>query len=98
MKTLNAVKLRNSIKRINPDLVVELENVRINGELRGCNGFVANMDTGRVVYVSTDRGIDPDDRVLMRYAADMRDYVGERNRYVTRAGAAQAIVVMLTAE
>ena len=81
MYTLNAVKLRNQLHAIRPTLVVELKNVRVNGILQGCSGFVTDPATGRVVYVSTDRNHGTVSTALVRTALHNRDYVGGRNQF-----------------
>lgn len=49
---LLARKLKNEILKVAPDAVVQLKNIRINGEARGCSGSVSL--NGRSVYVDTD--------------------------------------------
>lgn len=31
-----------------------LHNIRINGRMRGCNGYIKNPHTGKVVYLTTE--------------------------------------------
>ena len=96
MYTLNAVKLRNSIHALAPDLKVELRNVRINGALQGCSGFVTDPDTGRVVYVSTDRNHGTVRDILVRVARHTKDYVGGPNTFTPyEADAAASGIVAL---
>ena len=81
MYTLNAVKLRNQLLAIRPTLKVELKNIRINGILQGCSGFITDPETGRVVYVSTDRNHGTVSTALVRYAKHTKDYTGGRNHF-----------------
>lgn len=97
MYTVNMVKLRNAIRKIDPSLRIELRNVRINQSLQGCSGFVSDESTGRVVYVSTDRNHGTVRDILVRVARHTKDYTGGRNRFVeyTAEDAARGIVELL---
>jgi hypothetical protein len=77
-------KLRNQLLKLQPDLVVKLRNVRINGALMGCSGFVIDPGSGRIVYVNTDHnhGTRPND-AFYRTAESDSDYTGGRNRFST---------------
>lgn len=83
MYTLNAVKLRNQLNALAPEegLDIHLQNVRINGVLQGCSGFVYNPNTETFVYVSTDRNHDTVRNALYRTAKNRRDYTGGTNRF-----------------
>lgn len=70
-------KLKNRICKHIPkeDLRFTLKNISINGEKRGCSGFVTYLPTGRCVYVNTERLVMPGGGDMMyRYAKDERDY------------------------
>lgn len=70
-------KLKNRICRHIPkeDLRFSLRNININGEKRGCSGFVTYLPTGRCVYVDTERFTMPGGADMMyRYARDEHDY------------------------
>lgn len=95
MYTLNAVKLRNQLLAIRPTLKVELKNVRINGVLQGCSGFVTDPATGRVVYVSTDRNHGTISTALVRTAKHTKDYTGGCNQFAAWADVAQDAVDLL---
>lgn len=81
MYTLNAVKLRNQLHALDQDLIVDLKNVRINGVLQGCTGFVTDPSSGAIVYVSTDRNHGTVSRGLYRTAQHVRDYTGGPNHF-----------------
>lgn len=51
-----AVATRNAIKKANPTAKLEfgLRNIVINGQKRGCSGFVHDPATGHTVYVNTE--------------------------------------------
>lgn len=79
-----STKLRNEIKKSAPgrNYTFLLKNIRINGEARGCSGFIINEDNGLVVYVSTESIPWNDDlRFMYRYARTTKDYTGSHNRW-----------------
>lgn len=94
-KTLAATKLRNQLLAEDPTLVVALRNVRVNGNLFGCSGFVTATN-GNVVYVNTDHNHGlREDQPLYRTARDTRDYTGGTNRTSTNAKLAADVVALL---
>lgn len=77
MRTSNpllSVKLKN---RFTPAHTVALKNIRVNGDPRGCSGFIAHGD--RIVYVNTE----PCGSLgfMYRTAEHMKDYTGGVNRW-----------------
>lgn len=82
---LSATKLRNALRRVRPDLVIQLKNIRINGRLDGCSGFITDPDTNKIVYTRVDCSGDPfrplRTAALYRTAAHDRDYTGGRNNF-----------------
>jgi hypothetical protein len=90
---LAATKLRNQLRRIDPFLVVELKNVRVNRALFGCSGFVT--DGTNWVYVNTDHNHGTNTRALYRTATGPKDYTGGRNRYADYGSIAEAVVDLL---
>ena len=70
-----STKLKNSLIKLAKDMNLEysFKNISINGQKRGCSGFVRNPSTNTTVYISTEPiycGF------LRRYAKDMKDYGG----------------------
>ena len=55
---------------------VALKNISVNGDKRGCSGFIARGDA--IVYVNTEV---LGGGYLYRTAAHMKDYTGGVNRY-----------------
>ena len=54
---ISSTKLKNSInKKNNNNLQLEfhLKNISINGEKRGCSGFIRNINNNSIVYVNTE--------------------------------------------
>ena len=81
---ISIVKVRNILKKNGITDVVG-KNIRINGQLRGCCGFVTCPDekgNGKIVYFDTELTSFPNNgRILCRYAKSTNDFVGELNRY-----------------
>jgi hypothetical protein len=69
-----STKLKN---RFFPHYVVTLKNITVNGEKRGCSGFISRDDA--IVYVNTEPcgslGL------MYRTAESQSDYVGGVNRW-----------------
>lgn len=96
--TLAMTKLKNRLKKLDPDLVFHLKNVRINGITMGCSGFVVNPANDAIVYVNTDHNHGTSmDRAYYRTAEHLKDYTGGRNHFATYDELPQAVVDMLQA-
>ena len=91
--TLAMTKLKNQLVAIDPDLTVELRNVRVNGQLRGCSGFVTNPVTGDIAYVNTETSTGS---ALYRTAESTRDFRGGRNQFASHLELPRAVVNLLT--
>lgn len=91
---LAMTKLRNAVKRIDPGIVTDLRNIRINGMLKGCSGFFTDPTTQRTVYVNTEEAHRSGD-ALLRTVTGTKDFTGGRNRFEARADLPQAIVDLL---
>lgn len=78
-----STKLKNAINSHanGMDLTFTLKNISINGDKRGCSGFIRNNANGSVVYVNTETLFI--ERFMYRYADDEKDYKGYRNRWAT---------------
>jgi hypothetical protein len=95
-QTLAMTKLKNQLVKIDPDLKVELKNVRINGQLKGCTGFVTNPANGKIAYVSTDVDYRPGlHNALNRTAESTRDFRGGMNRFAGNDELPRAVVELL---
>jgi hypothetical protein len=70
---LLATKLKNQFPSTH---TVALKNISVNGDKRGCSGFIQR--DGAVVYVNTEV---LGGGYLYRTAAHMKDYTGGVNRY-----------------
>jgi hypothetical protein len=70
---LLATKLKN---QFTPAHQVHLKNISVNGNRRGCSGFIQHG--GAIVYVNTEV---LGGGYLYRTAAHLKDYSGGVNRY-----------------
>ena len=85
MKVVLSQKLRSAIKKQNQetnyDLEFFLKNILINGQKRGCSGFIKNKGNGSCVYVTTEKlGYTPL-HYMYRYADNEKDFRGYHNRW-----------------
>lgn len=72
---------------------VLVKNIDINGQIRGCSGFLVNKTTQKVCYITTEpffngkRGSglwgDSNRAVMMRTASNTKDYTGGTNQWVS---------------
>ena len=73
-----STKLKNAINKAFKGeencLEIKLKNISINGQKRGCSGFIRNKVNGNVIYVDTEDPLWLG--YLRRYAEDMNDYGG----------------------
>ena len=84
MMAVLAVKLKNELKKHadnDMNLFFSLRNILINGDKRGCSGFVRNAATGSVVYITTETPVLSGLGYMYRYADNEEDYRGYRNRW-----------------
>lgn len=93
--TLASTKLRNQLLALDPTLTVELKNVRVNGVLFGCTGFVTGAN-GRIVWICSDHNHGTRvNRPYYRIARHSRDYTGEHNRFSTNNTLATDVVALI---
>ncbi len=80
---LLATKTKNEIKkRTGKDWFgFNLKNIIVNGQKRGCSGFVFNPKNGVYVYLYTEPSVC-NGFMYCRYAKDFHDYTGARNHNV----------------
>ena len=85
---LLATKVRNNMNKLgNYDF--KLKNILINGQKRGCSGFITNKDNGNIAYVTTEPLWQPlfnqpifNTKVMYRAAISTTDYTGGYNQWV----------------
>ena len=70
--------LRNALKN-KGNYDIQVKNIRINGNLRGCSGFITNKDNNVVLYVDTEGSVYSDLFYMSRYAKNVKDYSGCTN-------------------
>lgn len=79
---LAMTRLRNRIRALDAGLETHLRNIRVNGRLQGCSGFVVNPATSKIAYVSTDTNHGTrTGEALYRSAESLRDFTGGVNRF-----------------
>ena len=69
-----STKLKN---RFSPAHQVSLKNISVNGNKRGCSGFISLA--GAIVYVNTEPCGSPG--LMYRTAEHLKDYTGGPNRW-----------------
>lgn len=97
---LLATKLKNAVKRLDPDGLIEpvgVRNIVVNGQRRGCSGHFVHKVTGNVVEINTEHGSlgDLDGRILCRYSDSVKDWRGGRNQWIPEKEFAAHVVAML---
>lgn len=82
--TVSMTKIKNLIKKDYPHLEPHLSNIRINGQLRGCSGFLVDTNNNRIAYINTEASAysPRGPQALIRNARHLKDYSGLRNRFV----------------
>ena len=77
---VSMTKVKNELAQSAPGLKHKIENIRVNGQLRGCSGFISDPVANRVVYINTEASDQTHTMALYRTARNERDYKGGRNR------------------
>lgn len=87
---IGSIKVKNLFKGMN--FKCEIKNISINGQKRGCSGFITNLDTGKVCYITTEPFFDGKNgsglygnrnmAIMMRTAKDTRDFHGGFNNWL----------------
>lgn len=93
---VSMTKVKNALKRDHPGLVPKLSNIRINGQLQGCSGFITDPATEQVVYISTDVNHGTSSQALYRVAKHARDFTGGRNHFCDVGDIVACAVGLLT--
>jgi len=78
---VSMTKVKNALKKAHPGLVPHVSNIRVNGQLQGCSGFVEDPSTGLIAYFSADLNHGTSREAYVRNAAHLKDYTGGRNRF-----------------
>lgn len=95
-KPVTMTIVKNRLKKIAPDVEPHLRNVRVNGHVHGCSGFLRDPATDRVVYLSTDLNHGTATEAMYREAKDLKDFAGGRNRFCGFDEIAERAVELLT--
>lgn len=75
-------------REVNADLEFKLDNISINGQKKGCSGFVRNTENGRTIYVNTEYCIHQNLGYMYRFCDGFKDYgnLRYRNRFSRTEG------------
>lgn len=83
-------KIRSLFKGMPYELKVK--DIDVNGQKRGCSGFIQNTQTGKVCYITTETFFDRrcgsglygsnNKAVMMRTAASTKDFTGGANQWL----------------
>lgn len=86
--SLSVTKLRN---RLPKDGVYEfkMKNVTVSDRKQGATGFITNLETGKVAYVTTDIWAGTKEDIMVRTAKDTKDFKGGHNQYCMLDGFAE---------
>ena len=78
-KPLMMTKVKNMFREFE-GLEFSLKNIRINGDPRGCSGFIRNANNGKIVYLNTEQygegGLwgDKNKEIMYRTAPEIGKY------------------------
>lgn len=92
---VSMTKVKNALRSARPDLVTKISNIRVNGQLQGCSGFITNPATERVVYILTDVNGGTVHDALYREARNDHDYIGGRNQFCSPAEIVECALELL---
>ena len=83
-------KVRNFFKGM--PFEFKIKDININGQKRGCSGFITNAETGKVCYIDTEPFFNGgsgsglfgsrDKAIMMRTAENIKDYRGGVNHFL----------------
>ena len=101
---LLSVKLKNGLtslaEQMGMDITVNLKNITVNGQRRGCSGFVTCGES--CVYVTTEHSCygPISDKSMCRYANNTKDFSSNRlkngsNQFVADDFLAAKVISML---
>ena len=82
-------KVRNNFKKMGvaDRFTFHLKNISVNGQKRGCSGFVVENSTGKVVYITTEPFFEgglygnKKNTLMYRTAENLKDYSGGLNHW-----------------
>lgn len=80
---ITSIKLKNALLKLfnENEVDIKLTNTKINGQIRGCYGFITNKKTNLVVYVNTENPVSLDKKYMYRFAENTNDFSGYLNRW-----------------
>lgn len=88
-------KLKNELNR-RGSYEYDLRNININGQKRGCSGFIKNLENGKIAYVDTEPALGLGaENILYREAQNFSDFTGGVNRWCREEDLAREVVRLL---
>lgn len=96
-KVLLSTALKNKFKNIEIPLEFHIKNILINGEKRGCSGFIKNTENNNIVYLTTEPlTFGPlSGKIMYRTAKSLKDYTGGNNHWTTEENFVDSVKAML---
>lgn len=79
-KPILMTKVKNAIMKKRNNVSFALRNININGDKRGCSGFIVNDINQTVVYINTEP-CGGALKYMYRYADNTKDFTGYHNRW-----------------
>lgn len=96
-KVLLSQAVKNKFKNIEIPLEFNLKNISINGDKRGCSGFITNKENNNIVYLTTEPlTFGPLlGKIMYRTAKSLKDYTGGCNHWTTEENLVACVKSML---
>lgn len=87
MDYISSQKIKSMFKTL--PFTVKTHNIDINGQKRGCSGFIINNNTNKICYITTEPYFDgglfgnKNQTIMMRQAKSLSDYTGGTNKWLS---------------
>lgn len=77
-----STKLKNAFKKLEDSdkYSMSFKNISINGDKRGCSGFITNLENDVCVYIDTEQSV-MNLGMLYRYCEQEGEYTGGNNHF-----------------
>lgn len=77
-----STKLKNAFKKLEDSdkYSMNFKNISINGDKRGCSGFITNLENDVCVYINTENDV-MNLGMLYRYCEQEGEYTGGNNHF-----------------
>ena len=102
LKTKLANQIKAEAEKYHMPVIINLKNIKVNGQNRGCSGHITNVYSGGCVYVDTEgSSYGPlAGKSMCRYALNDKDYsstnlINGNNRWYKTEEIAKYVVALL---